>query len=269
MAKYDLKGKTVVLTGASGGIGGCIAELLVKKYNARVIGIARSRQKLEKVRQKLGDGFTFETFDVSVKENWAEFAEKLRSGGEKIDLVINNAGVFPRFVKALDTNSEQFEKIMSVNFYAGVYSTEALLPLLKESERPGVYFVCSSAALCPVAGTAPYTAAKNALKGYAECLSLENNGNLYVGVAFPGVTMSDLFRGDDRVGKSGVEKIAASPQKTAKKICRAISRKKRKKVVGFDAHGMSVMARLFPKTGARFIAKIMKISRAEVFSELF
>lgn len=269
MAKYDLKGKTVVLSGASGGIGACMARLFIEKYGARVIGIARNEQKLRAVREKLGENFSYESFDVSAEENWQAFSRKLKESGVKIDLLVNNAGVFPKFEKAALLSSADFEKVMNVNFYASVYSVNALLPLLRESNTPGVYFVCSSAALCPVAGTAPYTAAKNALKGYAECLSLENNGNLYVGVAYPGVTMSDLFRSDGRVEKSGVDKIAAPPMKTAKKICRAIARKKRKKVVGFDAHGMNFMARIFPKTGDKLIAKIMKASRAEVFSELF
>ena len=269
MAKYPLKGKTVVLSGASGGIGACIAELLVNKYGARVIGIGRNEQKLAAVKQKLGDNFSYEAFDVSARENWHTFGEKLEKTGVIPDLIINNAGVFPRFSKTVSIDSEQFKKVMDVNFYAGIYSTEELMPLLKKSSAPGVYFVCSSAALCPVAGTAPYTAAKNALKGYAECMSLENNGKLYVGIAYPGVTMSDLFRGDDRVKKSGADKIAASPMKTAKKICRAIYRKKRKKVTGFDTHGMNFLARIFPKTGDKFVARVMKISKAEVFSDLF
>lgn len=59
MAKYPLKGKTVVLSGASGGIGACIAELLVNKYGARVIGIGRNEQKLAAVKQKLKAGRQF------------------------------------------------------------------------------------------------------------------------------------------------------------------------------------------------------------------
>lgn len=269
MSGYQLKDKTVVLSGASGGIGACIADLLVNKYGARVIGIGRNEHRLAEVGQKLGENFSYEAFDVSVRENWSAFSQKLVQSGVVPDLIINNAGVFPRFSKTANIGSEQFKKVMDVNFYASVYSTEELMPLLKKSSAPGVYFVCSSAALCPVAGTAPYTAAKNALKGYAECMSLENNGNLYVGIAYPGVTMSDLFRSDERVGKSGVDKIAASPQKTAKKICRAINCGKRKKVIGFDAHGMNFLARIFPKTGDKFVARIMKISKAEVFSDLF
>ncbi len=269
MAKYPLKNKIVVLSGASGGIGACIAGLLVNKYGARVIGIGRNEHKLALVKQKLGDDFSYEVFDVSVRENWRDFEQKLEQNGVIPDLVINNAGVFPRFSKASDIDSDEFKKVMDVNFYASVYSTEEMMPLLKKSKDPGVYFVCSSAALCPVAGTAPYTAAKNALKGYAECMSLENNGKLYVGIAYPGVTMSDLFRGDERVEKSGVDKIAASPMKTAKKICRAVYLKKRKKVTGFDAHGMNFLARIFPGTGDRLVARIMKISKAEVFSDLF
>ena len=152
MAKYPLKNKIVVLSGASGGIGACIAGLLVNKYGARVIGIGRNEQKLALVKQKLGDDFSYEVFDVSVRENWRDFEQKLEQNGVIPDLVINNAGVFPRFSKASDIDSDEFKKVMDVNFYASVYSTEEMMPLLKKEQRPRRVFCVQQRGALPGSG---------------------------------------------------------------------------------------------------------------------
>lgn len=71
---------TVIITGASGGIGKGIAMSLIKDYNCRVIGIARNEEKMKKVKEELGymaDRFSYYLFDVSKEENWIEFAQKL------------------------------------------------------------------------------------------------------------------------------------------------------------------------------------------------
>lgn len=267
--KYDLKDKYVVVSGASGGIGGETEAVLAGEYGAKIIGIGRNEEKLKNIKTKIGDAFEYEIFDVSVRENWTGFAEKLGNRGIYPVLLVNNAGMFPRFEKTCNVSSEEFAHIMEVNFMSAVYAVEALLPLLNQNPDPGIYNVCSSAALCAVAGTAAYSASKSALKAYTESLMLENNSKLYVGAAYPGVTMTDLFRGDERVKASGAEKIASSPAKTAYKIVKAIISRKKRKVIGWDAAAMSFIARLLPWTGPRIIAGIMKKSGAEVFSGLF
>ena len=73
--------KTVIITGASAGIGKGVTETIIKKHNCKVIGIARSQEKTEKFVEELGEyakNFSYRLFDVSVKENWFEFAEYLK-----------------------------------------------------------------------------------------------------------------------------------------------------------------------------------------------
>lgn len=267
--KYDLNDKYVVVSGASGGIGFGIAKALIGSCGAKVIGIGRNEEKLKKAKATLGESFSYETFDVSEKDGWKRFADGLARREIFPVLLVNNAGTFPRFEKTVNVDSELVKRVSEVNFLSVVYATEALLPLLKKNRDPGVYNVCSSAALCSVAGTAAYSASKSALKAYTEALILENTDGLFVGAAYPGVTMTDLFRNDERVKDSGVEKIASSPEKTARKIVKAIIKRKRRKVIGFDAAAMSWIARIFPVAGPKLVAFVMKKSGADVFSDVF
>ena len=83
--------KTVIITGASAGIGKGVTETLIKKHNCKVIGIARSQEKTEKFVEELGEyakNFSYRLFDVSVKENWFEFADYLKENITEGDLVL-------------------------------------------------------------------------------------------------------------------------------------------------------------------------------------
>lgn len=267
--KYSLKDKYVVITGASGGIGSALAAEMINKCGAKIIGVGRTESKLAAVREKLGENFEYRTFDVSCPDDWKAFAGELVEKGVFPALIVNNAGVFPPIKRTFDEKAHVFESVIKTDFLSAVYATEALLPLLRKNAEPGIFNVCSSAALCTVAGTAAYTAAKRALEGYTESLILENGKSFYAAAAYPGVTMTDLFRSDGRVAKSGVEKIASSPEKVAKKMCRAIQKRKKRVVIGFDAVIMSFLARFWPYLGLKLVAFVMKKSGAEVFDGLF
>ena len=75
--KNWLKNKTIVITGASSGFGKLLAEKAVKRYDCTVIGIGRNKEKLERVKNELGDKFIYFAFDVGVEKEWIDFAQKL------------------------------------------------------------------------------------------------------------------------------------------------------------------------------------------------
>ena len=171
--KNWLKGQWVVLSGASQGIGRALTKILINHYGARVYGIGRNEEKMLSLQQELGknaERFSYALFDVGQKSGWQVFVERLQ--GEKIIpvLTINNAGVFPSFGLLENLGSETVERVAQTNFLSAVYSAEAMLPYMQGG---GMVNVCSSSALCPVVGTAAYSASKSALKGFTEALSLE------------------------------------------------------------------------------------------------
>ena len=261
-----LQNKRILLTGASSGIGKEMSKLLVEKYGARVIGIGRNEEKLRALQAELGDNFTYYAMDVSVKENWENLAQKLKIEGAGIDLLINNAGVFPQFERVEDMTSEQIQAVMSVNFYACVYGVETMLNLLGESG--GIVNICSSGALCTVIGTSAYSASKSAMKGYTESLALEERGR-YVGLIFPGTTSTELFRNDENTKNSALDLVAMPASKMAKKILKKIVKKRKRAVVGWDAKAMNLTAKLAPVWGLRIICWVMRTSKSKVFARVF
>ena len=170
-----LHGKTVVVTGASGGMGAGIAGTLIKKHGCTVIGVARNEKKMLKFIDELGDSyakqFSYKLFDVSKKENWENFYQELRDNGVKVDILINNAGILPKFKRFDKYSYEEIDMAMNINFYSSVYSVKTMLPMLLESSTPAVINIDSSAALMTLAGTSMYSASKAALKGFRFGLS--------------------------------------------------------------------------------------------------
>ena len=263
--KY-LYGKTIVLTGASSGIGREMAKQLVNGYGATVIGIGRNEEKLKSLKSELGEKFRYQAMDVSVKENWSTFANALKTEGAGIDLLINNAGIFPKFERVENLTSEQIQEVMNVNFYASVYGVESMLELL--GERGGIVNICSSGSLCTVVGTSAYSASKSAMKGYTEALILEEKDR-YVGLIYPGTTATELFRNDENTKNSALDLVAMSAEKMSKKILKKIDKKRKRAVVGLDAKAMNLLAKLAPVWGLSLIAWVMKVSRSKVFGRVF
>ncbi|MBE5731679.1 MAG: SDR family NAD(P)-dependent oxidoreductase [Clostridiales bacterium] len=261
--KYDIKNKTVIITGATGGIGSALVSLLINKYNCKVFGIGRNREKAEKLSQSLGEKahlFTPVFMDITSYDYTA------LSIVDKADMLINNAGFLPPFSPSINASKEDFEKVMNCNFFAQIALTQYLLPLLKTSERGAVVFISSSDALCPIAGTGAYGASKSALKAYSETLAQENCG-LYVATVLPGFTKTELFT-DIPMDKGLVASLASTPQKTAKLIVKGIRKRKARIITGADAHLMNFLYKLMPVKGPRLIRKILKKSKIEAFKDI-
>lgn len=275
MDKNWMNNKTVIITGASGGMGKGVAETLIKEHGCTVIGIARSEEKMKKVVEELGeyaDKFSYKLFDVSVEKNWLDFVDYLNENNIKPDVLINNAGILPKFDKFQNYTIEYIEKAMNINFYSAVYSIHALLPLLLESPAPGIINIDSSAALMTLAGTSVYSASKAALKSLSEALREELRGRCYVGIVCPGFTKTDIFRNQDSSDAKGqkmLNMVSTSCDRMVKMIMHDIKTRKPLGVHGFDAAFMNYFGRMMPVQGGRLFSNVMKFSKLPLFDPVF
>lgn len=268
MGKY-LYGASVVLTGASSGLGREMAKILVKKYGCQVIGIGRNSEKMASLVKELGEHFTYRLFDVSIEENWQAFACELKSTGKGVDLLINNAGMLPRFSRFEMISPENFERVMAVNFNSSLYAIRALYSLISASKRGGIVNVSSSAALCPLAGTTAYSASKGALKNFTEAYR-EEHPEIYVGLICPGFSQTDIFRDQPITNKQrAVDFISMPPEKMAKKMICGISERRKRMILGADAKCMALFTKLFPTFSLAVYRKFMKRSKMELFEDIF
>ncbi len=276
MSNSWLSGKTCIVTGASGGMGAGIAATLIKKHGCKVIGVARSEPKMKKFIEELGptyaEQFSYKLFDVSKNENWVNFAQELKDEGVKIDVLVNNAGILPKFKRFDRYEMDEIEKAININFYSCVYSIKALLPMLMESNDPGIVNIDSSAALMSLAGTSMYSASKAALKGFTEALREEFRGKVYVGLVCPGFTKTDIFRDQKNDGGKGqkvMDMISTDCDLMVKMIMFGIEHKQALQIHGMDAHAMSVFGKLLPVNGSRLFSAIMKAADIDLFNDVF
>ena len=275
MDKNWLDNKTVIVTGASSGMGKGITEKLIKEHGCTVLGVARSQQKMEALVAELGeyaDKFSYQLFDVSDRANWDNYLNYLNENNIKPDILINNAGILPKFDKFQHYSIEDIEKAMNINFYSAVYSMHALLPLLLESPSPAIINIDSSAALMSLAGTSVYSASKAALKSLTESMREELRGKCYVGIVCPGFTKTDIFRNQsssDEKAQKMLNMVSTSCDTMVKWIMNGINKQHELIVFCMDAAFMNYFGRLLPVQGGRLFSAVMKMSKLPLFDGIF
>lgn len=267
--------KTVILTGASSGIGKGLALKLIKEHGCKIIGIARNEEKLKEVKTELGylgEKFTYYSLDVSKKENWDFLAKDLEEKNIKVDILINNAGVLPKFDRFLNYTNEEVHKAMEINFFSAVYSMNALMPLILCSKSAAVINIASSAALCSLAGTSVYSASKAALKSFTDAVREEYRGKCYVGLFCPGFTKTNIFRNQTQ-SSSKAEKamdfISTDCDKMVNMIIESMWNKKANRVLGADAKLMNEGNKLMGAKFSFLSSQVMKLSGLSIFKDVF
>lgn len=269
-----LNGKTVVISGASGGLGFSIAKKLIIDYGCKIIGIARNEKKILDAMESLGEfksNFSYQLFDVSVKNNWIKFYNYLSDNNLQIDLLINNAGFMLPFKKFENITDEEIDEIIKTDFVSIVQSTKILLPLLKKSKSPAIINVSSAAGLLAVAGESMYCATKFAVRGFTETLQQDYRNKIYIGGVYPGFIKTDILQRqlDDAKNHKVVGKFMMPLEKATKNIVKGIHKKKKRIVFGYQARTMSFLSRAFPKSAPSLITKVFKASKFDLFDDVF
>ncbi|SCV02377.1 LANO_0F17414g1_1 [Lachancea nothofagi CBS 11611] len=195
-------GKTVLVTGASKGIGKAIVEYLCDSgADIKVLGIARSLQDLQDLKSKFGSKFSFLCADITDEVAVGEF---LASQLDGIDAVIANAGVLSPVQGVAHADTAQWKSLFDINFFSVVSLVARVLPQLKESKQGDVILVSSGASTKPYYAWGAYGASKAALNHFAQTLAFEEPQVRTVAIA-PGVVntqMQDEIR--DRLGPSNM-----------------------------------------------------------------
>ena len=210
-----MKGRRIILTGASEGIGRALALALAAR-GARMALAARDRERLESLAQQCraagGEALAVPT-DVTSQQDleWLVTETVKTFGG--IDAVIHNAGItmWSRFDALQDL--EIFGRLMEVNYHAPVRLTALALPHLKQS-RGLIVAVASLAGLTGVPERSAYAGSKHAMVGFFDSLRIELAGSgVDVSVVAPDFVVSEIHK--RAIGPDG-EPLGASPMMQAK-----------------------------------------------------
>jgi NAD(P)-dependent dehydrogenase (short-subunit alcohol dehydrogenase family) len=159
------KGRVVLVTGASRGIGKAIAEKFAQRGD-QVFGTARQP---ESIRWAAG---TLLPLDVEEETSVKHCVETVLSQAKRIDILVNNAGVtIPGAIEELSLT--QVKSVFETNFFGVVRMTKAVLPAMRGRAGGRIVNIGSVAGFLPMPFQAVYAATKHALAGWTETLDLE------------------------------------------------------------------------------------------------
>lgn len=264
MKKLNYNNKTVIITGASSGIGKELSKQLILDYGCTVYAIARNEEKLQKAKSELGENYIIYPMDVSVKENWLKLADFLKNSSICVDILINCAGILPKFATLENTEITEYEKAIAINYLAQVYACKAMLPLMRKNGA--IVNVASASALCPFSLVSGYSASKSALSRFSESIA-EEIKHLSVSTVLCGFVKTDIMKNQKMNEKEArlISSFSADCNKAVNKILRRVKRRKKRIVTGFDGHFMSIMYRLFPNFAPKFFSRFLKKSGLQLF----
>jgi len=182
---FDLEGKKALITGASGGIGKEIANVLIK-HNAQVCISGRNLDELNALKELLGDKCHVVTCDLSKKDEIIELIKKTDEVLGHIDILINNAGITKDNI-FLRMSESEWEDVLNVN----LNSTFSILKLITKGmikRRYGrIINISSVVGVTGGAGQVNYSASKAGLIGLTKSLSQEvATRNITVNCIAPG-----------------------------------------------------------------------------------
>jgi len=260
----SFQNKIIWLTGASSGIGKATALELVNQ-GAKVILSSRNIEKLEEVKalsthpenvkllQLDLDDYT--TLDKLVQQAISLFGE--------VDILINNGGISQRSL-AIDTGITVDTRIFKTNYFGTVALTKALLPYFTARKKGHFVVVTSVVGKIGTPLRSSYAASKHALHGFFDSLRAEvHNDNIAVTLICPGFVNTNVsinaLTGDGSPQNkmdNGTEK-GLSPNYFAKRMLKAIARKKQEAIIGGKLEVLAVyLKRFFPRVLANMIRKL-------------
>ncbi|MBO2545058.1 SDR family oxidoreductase [Salegentibacter sp. BDJ18] len=170
----SIKGKTIIITGASSGIGEATAKKLSQE-GANVVLSARREDRLNSLKDEIvknGGLALVVPADVTKKEDFKKVVSSTLEEFGSIDGIINNAGLMPlSYVKNLHT--DEWDKMIDVNIKGVTNGVSAVLPTMMEQKSGNIINISSSAAHKYYPGGAVYCATKAAVKMFTEGLRAE------------------------------------------------------------------------------------------------
>jgi short-subunit dehydrogenase len=250
----SFKNKTVVITGASSGIGKACAEEFAKRGANLILG-ARQYVILCEIAQQLETQYGIKAIAVVCDVSKEQDCEILINQGMRtfgrIDVLINNAGISMRALFK-DLDLVVLRNLMDVNFWGAVYCTKFALPQLLKNGG-SVIGISSIAGYRGLPGRTGYSASKFALNGFLESLRVENlKNNLHVMVASPGFTASNirnvaLVKDGSAQGESSMnEEKMMSAEEVANIIANGVVNRKRSIIMTGQGKLTVFLNKIFP-----------------------
>jgi 3-oxoacyl-[acyl-carrier protein] reductase len=201
----DLTGKTVIITGASRGIGEAAARIMAG-YGANVVLAARSTAEIQRIAAEIGETAHAVTCDVSryIDVRNAVDAAVARFG--RLDILVNNAGVIDPIARLDESDPDAWSRVVDINIKGVYHGLRAAIPTMKRFGGGIIVNISSGAAISTLEGWSHYCATKAAVLSLTKAAHWENmQDNIRVVGLSPGTVATEMQR---TIRASGINPVS-------------------------------------------------------------
>ncbi|MCD8313452.1 MAG: SDR family oxidoreductase [Bacteroidales bacterium] len=250
--KY-FRGKVMIITGASSGIGLASARLFAS-LGARLSLAARHLDKLQSATAGIlpESDVLYVRADVSVEEDCKSLVEQTVAKFGRVDILVNNAGISMRALFK-DLDLKVIRSLMETNFWGTVCCTKYALPYLLEAQG-SVVGVISTAGFVGLPGRTGYSSSKFAIRGFLDTLRIEHlYDDLHVMVFAPGFTASNVRNaaltadGSAQGSTPRDEGKMMTAEKCAEYLAKGLKKRKAQMILTPLGKVTVLMGKLFPR----------------------
>lgn len=192
----SLKNHTVLVVGASSGIGRSIAIQFARE-GATVMASARRQDRLQKLQDELAEeniDIGISTADASNAAAMEELAARAVEQFEKIDILVYASGTNTPDRAMAKLSTKSWDEVIGVNLNGAYYATRAVLPAMRERKSGHLIYIASISGLIPDVSGAAYQASKRGMVGMAHAIRVEEKENgIRTCVVCPGLVDTEIL----------------------------------------------------------------------------
>ena len=255
----NLKGKTVVVTGASSGIGRAVALEMARRGANLILG-ARRLDRLESVAadcRSLGVAAQAVAADVTRVED----CRRLIATAERVDVLVNNAG-FAIFDSIAEAKPEEARQMMDTNYFGALHCAQAVLPQMLARGEGSIVNVASITGIMGFARMGAYSATKFAMVGMTEALRDEvMSRGVRVALVCPGTTDTEFFVKAERGKMPSASRLmlAVKPERVARAVCDAAEDGRYRRILPLLAKTYMRFKELSPRLAHFFMRRVSSV----------
>ncbi|MFT4532474.1 MAG: short-subunit dehydrogenase [Candidatus Saccharimonadales bacterium] len=210
--------RTIVITGASDGIGREIA-IRLSKDDYKLVLLGRNEDRLKAVADQCSDA-TFHAFDLNDNAARNKVVEQLLAVG--VDVLINNAGIWQKLGGLETLSDKDAVEILNTNLVSQILLTKAFLPSMKSKKGSAIVNVISKSGVQAQAGQSVYTASKYGMRGFTDVLREDTkDDNIHIAGVYQSGTNTEMF---EKAGDKPPVETFTEPEDLADVIAYILSR---------------------------------------------
>lgn len=259
-ARVDLRGKVVLITGASMGIGESCARAFGGR-GAKLVLTARSAEALDRVCREVAPAPAASVpADLSRPEDAGLLIERALACYGRIDVLVNNAGV-GLYAPFWEADRAAIRRLMEVNFFAPLELIRGLLPHMRRQGGGTIVNVSSVAGKIPLPWLTLYSASKAALNFISDGLRMElGDSGIRVVSVCPGYVSTGfpqhVLEGDMPSAVADRKRFTITPEQCAEAIVKGVEKNKRTVVTPASGWLLIAVTRLFPGPSRAVLARM-------------